>query len=158
MKLGRNSQPNLLNSAHRLPPLIAEPQQTYYIVDVMCWQGYILYDCAAEFRLYWLPAKMAESCMGSTATAQQQYKFMAVPTAPCTPGELCKKGCKAMPSRVPCISACTQTCWMCTQRSQVSVQVAWPPAQTQPVHIQVLCKACSSPTWPGPVLHPPRVC
>eukprot|EP00891_Asterochloris_glomerata_P005970 jgi/Astpho2/5970/fgenesh1_pm.00080_%23_39_t len=65
-----------------------EPQQTYYIVDVMCWQGYILYDCAAEFRLYWLTAKMAESCMGSTATAQQQYKFMAVPTAPCTPGAL----------------------------------------------------------------------
>ena len=108
----------------------AEPQQTYYVIDVMCWQGYVLYDCAAEFRLYWLAAKLAEICLSSTATAQQLYRFMAVPAAPCTPGELCRKDCTAM-HRVPCVAACMQTCWLRTQRSQLTVQTPSPPAQTQ---------------------------
>lgn len=28
--------------------------------DLLCWRGYALYDCAAEFRQYWLAAKLAE--------------------------------------------------------------------------------------------------
>lgn len=32
----------------------------YYVLDVMCWGGYLLYDCTAEFRFYWLRAKLAE--------------------------------------------------------------------------------------------------
>jgi snurportin-1 len=27
----------------------------------MCWKGYSLYDCSAEFRLYWVQSKLAES-------------------------------------------------------------------------------------------------
>ncbi|KAG2451618.1 hypothetical protein HYH02_003399 [Chlamydomonas schloesseri] len=33
---------------------------TYYIQDLLCWRGYALYDCAAEFRQFWLAAKLAE--------------------------------------------------------------------------------------------------
>eukprot|EP00198_Chlamydomonas_reinhardtii_P012130 XP_001701467.1 predicted protein [Chlamydomonas reinhardtii] len=36
------------------------PNNTYYIQDLLCWRGYALYDCAAEFRQYWLAAKLAE--------------------------------------------------------------------------------------------------
>ena len=32
----------------------------YYILDVMCWKGYALYDCTAEFRLFWLRGKLEE--------------------------------------------------------------------------------------------------
>jgi hypothetical protein len=26
----------------------------------MCWKGYALYDCTAEFRLFWLRGKLEE--------------------------------------------------------------------------------------------------
>ena len=28
--------------------------------DLLCWRGYGLYDCSAEFRLFWLHSKLAE--------------------------------------------------------------------------------------------------
>ncbi|KAI7835612.1 hypothetical protein COHA_010489 [Chlorella ohadii] len=34
--------------------------QTYYILDLMCWKGYSLYGCSAEFRLFWVQSKLAE--------------------------------------------------------------------------------------------------
>lgn len=30
------------------------PHSTLYLLDVMVWKGYALYDCAAEFRAFWL--------------------------------------------------------------------------------------------------------
>lgn len=32
----------------------------YWALDVACWGGYSLYDCAAEFRFYWLASKLQE--------------------------------------------------------------------------------------------------
>ena len=37
-----------------------EPSSTYYVMDVMTWGGYSLYDCTAEFRFYWLRTKLGE--------------------------------------------------------------------------------------------------
>ncbi|KAH8084388.1 hypothetical protein JL720_7878 [Aureococcus anophagefferens] len=37
-----------------------EPSSTYFVVDVMTWGGYSLYDCTAEFRFYWLRTKLGE--------------------------------------------------------------------------------------------------
>ncbi|KAL4439876.1 hypothetical protein ABPG75_002877 [Micractinium tetrahymenae] len=37
------------------------PDQTYYVLDLMCWKGYSLYHCSAEFRLFWVQSKLAES-------------------------------------------------------------------------------------------------
>lgn len=37
-----------------------EPNQTYYVVDIMAYRGYEMYDCTAEFRLFWLQSKLAE--------------------------------------------------------------------------------------------------
>lgn len=28
--------------------------------DLMCWKGYSLYGCSAEFRLFWVQSKLAE--------------------------------------------------------------------------------------------------
>ena len=33
--------------------VFVEHSQTYVITDCMCWGGYDLYTCAAEFRFYW---------------------------------------------------------------------------------------------------------
>ncbi|CAA6659924.1 unnamed protein product [Spirodela intermedia] len=38
-----------------------EPDQTYYVIDMVCWRGYSLYDCSAEFRFFWLNSKLIET-------------------------------------------------------------------------------------------------
>ncbi|KAI6078007.1 Snurportin-1 [Aix galericulata] len=43
--------------------IYSEAQQTYYILDVMCWRGHPVYDC--------------------------QYKFVGLQNYPCTPESLC---------------------------------------------------------------------
>jgi snurportin-1 len=37
-----------------------EPDQTYYVLDMLCWRGFELYDCTAEFRLFFLRSKFTE--------------------------------------------------------------------------------------------------
>lgn len=34
---------------------------TFYILDIMCWKDYLLYDSDAEFRQFWLRGKMEET-------------------------------------------------------------------------------------------------
>jgi snurportin-1 len=48
-------------SATILDCVFVEHSQTFVIMDAMCWAGYALYDCAAEFRFYWLRTKLAEA-------------------------------------------------------------------------------------------------
>ncbi len=68
----------------------------------MCWRGYSLYSCSAEFRLFWLQSKLAESCAtaphlatissggGSVAQQSQQQtrRFLPLPAYRCTPDGL----------------------------------------------------------------------
>ena len=68
-----------------------EANATYYIMDVMCWRGYSLYDCTSEFRLFWRDTKLREE-EGAMARAKargevdSRYSFRPVPAYPCTPG------------------------------------------------------------------------
>ena len=39
--------------------------QTYYVLDMMCWKGNLFYDCSTEFRMFWLRNKLAEDCIDS---------------------------------------------------------------------------------------------
>ena len=34
--------------------------ETYYVMDIMCWAGAAVYDCNFEFRAFWLQCKLAE--------------------------------------------------------------------------------------------------
>ncbi|DBA86304.1 TPA: hypothetical protein ACH3X2_005543 [Trebouxia sp. C0005] len=61
-----------------------EPNSTYYIIDMMCWKGYALYDCSAEFRLFWVQGKLAE-CTSGSAQGQARYPFVPVPAYTCSP-------------------------------------------------------------------------
>ncbi|OMO76173.1 snurportin-1 [Corchorus capsularis] len=57
-----------------------ELDQTYYVIDVVCWNGYSLYDCTAEFRFYWLNSKLEEI---NGASYYHKYRFSAVPVYNC---------------------------------------------------------------------------
>ncbi|KAI9269136.1 hypothetical protein BDA99DRAFT_503650 [Phascolomyces articulosus] len=47
---------------------------TFYILDVMCWKGYSIYDCDTDFRHFWLQSKV-ESEMDTRTNENMFYKF-----------------------------------------------------------------------------------
>ncbi|PNH08614.1 Snurportin-1, partial [Tetrabaena socialis] len=49
--------------------------------DLLCWRGYALYDCAAEFRAFWLESKLREEGLAPP----QQQQPPAAPAAAAAP-------------------------------------------------------------------------
>ncbi|ORX53631.1 hypothetical protein DM01DRAFT_1383633 [Hesseltinella vesiculosa] len=47
---------------------------TFYVLDVMCWKGYSIYDCDTDFRHFWLQTNVAQLDTPAT-TANQMYQF-----------------------------------------------------------------------------------
>ncbi|ETV90566.1 hypothetical protein, variant [Aphanomyces invadans] len=60
-----------------------EASETFCVLDVMCWKGYLLYDCTVDFRQYWLRDKLAETT-AATITNANPYAFEPVPSYDCT--------------------------------------------------------------------------
>ncbi|KAG6488993.1 snurportin-1-like [Zingiber officinale] len=60
-----------------------EPDQTYYVIDMVCWRDYSLYDCTAEFRFFWLNSKLAESGACNSPSTYHRYRFSVVPIYDC---------------------------------------------------------------------------
>lgn len=72
-----------------------EPDRTLYVLDLMCWAGYLLYDCGAEFRAFWACSKLAELDAGVTHDlAADSFRFRPVLAHPCNQGQ---------PPAQPCI-------------------------------------------------------
>jgi len=63
-----------------------EPDGAYYVQDLMCWKGYALYDCSAEFRLFWLASKLGESGAGAPPGPRHRFPFLPVAAFACDPG------------------------------------------------------------------------
>lgn len=57
--------------------------QTYYVIDMVCWRGYSLYDCTAEFRFFWLNSKLAETGACDPPSHYHRYRFSLVPVYNC---------------------------------------------------------------------------
>ncbi|XP_057480600.1 uncharacterized protein LOC130767674 [Actinidia eriantha] len=60
-----------------------ELDQTYYVIDMVCWAGYSLYECTAEFRFFWLNSKLAESGACDSPSFYHKYRFGLVPVYNC---------------------------------------------------------------------------
>jgi len=60
-----------------------EPTFTYYVLDLICWKGYSLYDCDTEFRFYWKMAKLSEVDVATTSD-DNPYKFLPLPHYECS--------------------------------------------------------------------------
>ncbi|KAK7809534.1 snurportin-1, partial [Quercus suber] len=57
--------------------------QTYYVIDMVCWREYSLYDCTAEFRFFWLSSKLAETGACDPPSQYHRYRFSPVPVYNC---------------------------------------------------------------------------
>ncbi|XP_019160580.1 PREDICTED: snurportin-1 [Ipomoea nil] len=60
-----------------------ELDQTYYVIDMVCWAGFSLYECTAEFRFYWLNTKLAETGACEAPSTYHRYRFSSVPVYDC---------------------------------------------------------------------------
>lgn len=60
-----------------------EPDQTYYVVDMVCWAGMSFYECPAEFRFFWLKSKLFESGASETPSVYHRFRFVAVSVYNC---------------------------------------------------------------------------
>ncbi|DAZ94297.1 TPA: hypothetical protein N0F65_012066 [Lagenidium giganteum] len=59
-----------------------EHDSTFYVLDVMCWKGYLLYNCTTEFRFYWMRDKLSEGTAGTVSRANP-YRFLTLPCYEC---------------------------------------------------------------------------
>ncbi|KAG6634950.1 snurportin-1 [Carya illinoinensis] len=60
-----------------------ESDHTYYVVDMVCWRGYSLYECTAEFRFFWLNSKLSETGACDPPSQYHRYRFSLVPVYNC---------------------------------------------------------------------------
>ncbi|GMY15109.1 snurportin-1 [Fagus crenata] len=60
-----------------------ELDQTYYVIDMVCWREYSLCDCTAEFRFFWLSSKLAETGACDPPSTYHRYRFSLVPVYNC---------------------------------------------------------------------------
>ncbi|KAL7980362.1 hypothetical protein Chor_014691 [Crotalus horridus] len=86
---------NRLNSATGkeytiLDCIYSEVQQTYYVLDVMCWRGHPVYDCQTDFRFYWLHSKMEEEMVLSEKSRLNPYRFVGLKSYSCNAASLCE--------------------------------------------------------------------
>ncbi|XP_076979814.1 snurportin-1 isoform X3 [Tamandua tetradactyla] len=70
--------------------IYSEVNQTYYVLDVMCWRGHPFYDCQTDFRFYWMLSKLPEEEGLGEKTKLNPFKFVGLKNFPCTPESLCK--------------------------------------------------------------------
>lgn len=57
--------------------------QTYYVLDVLCWNGLPVLDSETEFRFYWLHTKMEEISELGQRSKTNQYCFLPLPNYSC---------------------------------------------------------------------------
>jgi len=60
-----------------------EQNSTYYILDMLCWKGYSLYDCETDFRFYWKLTKLDEVDV-KQESERNPFKFLPLPYNECT--------------------------------------------------------------------------
>ncbi|CAG5134387.1 unnamed protein product [Candidula unifasciata] len=64
--------------------LYSEANQTYYILDLMCWNGCSVYDSETEFRFYWMHEKLREYSSLQETSSSNPFKFIGLPSFGCT--------------------------------------------------------------------------
>ncbi|CAK9170285.1 unnamed protein product [Ilex paraguariensis] len=60
-----------------------ELDQTYYVIDMVCWAGISFYECTAEFRFFWLNNKLVETRACEAPSVFHKFRFSLVPVYNC---------------------------------------------------------------------------
>lgn len=55
---------------------------TFYVLDIMCWRGYPIFDCDTNFRHFWLQTKLEDNELDKPNNNNRFYKFKALRPIP----------------------------------------------------------------------------
>ena len=55
--------------------------ETFFVLDLMCWKNYPIYDTSFEFRYFWIQSKLAETT-AHLKSSSNPFKFIALPRFP----------------------------------------------------------------------------
>lgn len=73
------------NSYSILDCIFSEKEKMFYILDMMCWDGFQYYDCDMEFRRYWLQQKFIDNKdLLMEMSINNKYRFQPLPIYQCT--------------------------------------------------------------------------
>ena len=64
--------------------IYSEAAGTFYILDMMVWDGFQYYDCETDFRLAWLTSKIMENPELAVKSRLNPYCFRSLPFYPCS--------------------------------------------------------------------------
>jgi len=79
MKQGRSK-----NKYTLLDCVFSDSNGIFYILDMMCWDGYQYYDCETEFRLTWVQQKFVENKELLQKSKINPYTFCPLPVYQCS--------------------------------------------------------------------------
>lgn len=83
--LPNGSGPTREKNSHCILDCIYHPENnTYYVMDLMSWKSYNLYDSNSEFRFFWVTSKLAETTAHKAST-HNKYRFLPVMHYDATP-------------------------------------------------------------------------
>ena len=63
-------------------------ENTFYVIDMMCWRSHLYYDCDSEFRSFFFRSKFAEIPYISNISARNLYRFLPVPLFTCSRSDI----------------------------------------------------------------------
>jgi len=81
---GNRNQGRARNKYTILDCIYSESNGIFYILDMMCWDGYQYYDCDTEFRLSWVQQKFIENRDLTVRSRINPYSFQPLPVYQCT--------------------------------------------------------------------------
>merc|ERR1712203_1248530 len=81
---GGNRNQNRRNTYTILDCVFSESNSIFYILDMMCWDGFTYYNCDTEFRLSWIQSKFIENKDLRTRSRINPYSFQPLPVYQCT--------------------------------------------------------------------------
>lgn len=80
----RNQGGRARHSYTILDCVFSDSNGIFYILDMMCWDGYQYYDCDTEFRLAWVQQKFIENQDLRVRNRINPYCFQPLPVYQCT--------------------------------------------------------------------------
>jgi len=81
---GNRNQGRSRNKYTILDCIYSESNGIFYILDMMCWDGFQYYDCDTEFRLSWVQQKFIENQELRVRSRINPYSFQPLPVYQCT--------------------------------------------------------------------------
>merc|ERR1719342_1394853 len=80
---GNRNQGRNRNKYTILDCIYSESNGIFYILDMMCWDGFQYYDCDTEFRLSWVQQKFIENQELRVRSRINPYSFQPLPVYQC---------------------------------------------------------------------------